>query len=222
MLVRNRFVAVDSLARCCAKSNICIAQFEIGERGGFGKILPYLQKECCMVKLDGYRFSRRRKSNEQTHNHPTSTILESTTLSCMALARPSTASVVASLPTPPATRRRSPSCWQRCMSTADGEKRKPLQNRPFAGSVPKLPRPPGGQYRLQDHAAHRQGVVLRRAAGARETMQRPVARLLGRRHRLDRRRDCGSVPLNFGLLARRPNALNLSPLDYCRRVWVVI
>ncbi len=42
------------------------------------------------------------------HNHPTSTILESTTLSCMALARPSTASAVASLPTPPATRRRSP------------------------------------------------------------------------------------------------------------------
>ena len=37
-----------------------------------------------------------------------------TMLSCMALARPSTASAVASLPTPPATRRRSPSCWQRC------------------------------------------------------------------------------------------------------------
>ncbi len=32
----------------------------------------------------------------------------------MALARPSTASAVASLPTPPATRRRSPSCWQCC------------------------------------------------------------------------------------------------------------
>ena len=38
----------------------------------------------------------------------------STTLSCMALARPSTASAVASLPTPPAMRRRSPSCWQWC------------------------------------------------------------------------------------------------------------
>ena len=46
------------------------------------------------------------------HNHPTSTILESTTLSCMALACPSTASAVASLPSPPATRRRSPGCWQ--------------------------------------------------------------------------------------------------------------
>ena len=33
-------------------------------------------------------------------------------LSCMALARPSTASAVALLPTPPATRRKSPSCWQ--------------------------------------------------------------------------------------------------------------
>ena len=47
-------------------------------------------------------------------NHPTSTILESTTLSCMALARSSTASAVALLPTPPATRRRSPSCRQCC------------------------------------------------------------------------------------------------------------
>ena len=35
-----------------------------------------------------------------------------TTSSCMALARPSTASAVASLPAPPATRRISPSCWQ--------------------------------------------------------------------------------------------------------------
>ena len=48
------------------------------------------------------------------HNHPTSTILESTTLSCMTLACPSTASVAVSLPTPPATRRRSPNCWQWC------------------------------------------------------------------------------------------------------------
>ena len=48
------------------------------------------------------------------HNHPTSTILESTTLSCMGSARPSTASAVALLPTPPATRKRSPSCWQCC------------------------------------------------------------------------------------------------------------
>ena len=47
-------------------------------------------------------------------NHPTSTILESTTSSCTGSARPSTASVVASLPTPPATRRRSPSCRQCC------------------------------------------------------------------------------------------------------------
>ena len=38
----------------------------------------------------------------------------STTSSCMALARPSTALAVASRPTPPATRRRSPSCWQWC------------------------------------------------------------------------------------------------------------
>ena len=38
----------------------------------------------------------------------------STTSSCMALARPSTASVAASLLTPPATRRKSPSCWQCC------------------------------------------------------------------------------------------------------------
>ena len=45
-------------------------------------------------------------------NHHTSTIL--TTLSCMALARPSTASAAASLPTPSATRRKSPSCWQCC------------------------------------------------------------------------------------------------------------
>ena len=34
--------------------------------------------------------------------------------SCMPLARPSTASAVASLPSPPATRRRSPSCGQWC------------------------------------------------------------------------------------------------------------
>ena len=38
----------------------------------------------------------------------------STTSSCMASARLSTASVVALLPTPPATRRRLPSCWQWC------------------------------------------------------------------------------------------------------------
>ena len=37
-----------------------------------------------------------------------------TTSSCMALARPSTASVAASLPALPAARRRSPSCWQWC------------------------------------------------------------------------------------------------------------
>ena len=37
-----------------------------------------------------------------------------TTSSCMALARPSTASVAASLPAPPATRRRLPGCWQWC------------------------------------------------------------------------------------------------------------
>ena len=53
-------------------------------------------------------------------NHPTSTILESTTSSCMALARPSTASAAASLPTPPATRRRSPSCWQWCHERCQG------------------------------------------------------------------------------------------------------
>ena len=47
-------------------------------------------------------------------NHPTSTILESTTLSCTGSARPSTASAVALLPTPPATRRRSPGCWLWC------------------------------------------------------------------------------------------------------------
>ena len=47
-------------------------------------------------------------------NHPTSTILESTTSSCMALARSSIASAVASLPAPPATRSRSPSCWKCC------------------------------------------------------------------------------------------------------------
>ena len=34
--------------------------------------------------------------------------------SCTALARPSTALAVASLPIPPATRRKSPSCWQCC------------------------------------------------------------------------------------------------------------
>ena len=38
----------------------------------------------------------------------------STTSSCAGSARPLTASAVASLPTPPATRRRSPSCWQWC------------------------------------------------------------------------------------------------------------
>ena len=38
----------------------------------------------------------------------------STTSSCTGSARPSTASAVASLPTPPATRRKSPSCWQWC------------------------------------------------------------------------------------------------------------
>ena len=48
------------------------------------------------------------------HNHPTSTILESTTSSCTALARPSTALADASHPTPPATRRKSRSCWQCC------------------------------------------------------------------------------------------------------------
>ena len=48
------------------------------------------------------------------HNHPTSTILESTTSICPASARPSTALVVASFPTPPATRRRLRSCRQCC------------------------------------------------------------------------------------------------------------
>ena len=38
----------------------------------------------------------------------------STTSSCTGSARPSTASAVASHPTPPATRRKSPSCWQWC------------------------------------------------------------------------------------------------------------
>ena len=46
------------------------------------------------------------------------------------MARPSTASAVASLPTPPATRRRSPSCWQWCHERCRGG---PLKNGPFAG-----------------------------------------------------------------------------------------
>ena len=43
-------------------------------------------------------------------------------LSCTGSAHPSTASAVASLPTPPATRRRSPSCWQCCHERCRAER----------------------------------------------------------------------------------------------------
>ena len=58
----------------------------------------------------------------------------STTSSCTGLARPSTASAVASLPTPPATRRRSPSCWQCCRERRRRRETQTLENGPSRGS----------------------------------------------------------------------------------------
>ena len=69
-------------------------------------------------------------------NRPTSTILESTIPSCMALARPSTASVAASLPTPPATRRKSPSCWQWCNERCRRRETQTLAKRVFCCPCP--------------------------------------------------------------------------------------
>ena len=71
------------------------------------------------------------------HNHPTSTILESTTSSYMALARPSTGSAVASLPAPPATRRKSSSCWQWCHERRRVLKSQGIQSAQEAGILRK-------------------------------------------------------------------------------------
>ena len=57
-------------------------------------------------------------------------------LSCTALAHPSTALADASLPTPPATRRKSPSCRQCCRERCRGEKRKTLEKWAFRRVCP--------------------------------------------------------------------------------------
>ena len=69
----------------------------------YGRNQPPLNHEPTTLRVESM--------NDSDSTIPHSRSFESTMSSCMALARPSTASAVASLPTPPATRRRLRSCW---------------------------------------------------------------------------------------------------------------
>ena len=77
-----------------------------------------------------------KNDSDATIPHPR--FFKSATLSCMALARPSTASAVASLPTPHATRRGLRSCGQCCHERRRRRETQTLVKWAFRGDNPQI------------------------------------------------------------------------------------